>query len=361
MTRACMRQAWFVVVAAALTVFPAVARAEGRVVVVNGDPVLVKAISRALIPWGLEIIAVTDSAIEPEMRGALAHARETAVRDRAAAVVWTAPTANAGATESLWVYDTATEQIVVRPLSASAPFDLAMAASIALSVKTVLRSTAIAPPDEQVAALAVVPSLTPAPAPATPAPPAASLAEREATPPRAQLQRRFRLEAALGLRVLAGDPSGIEPRAGLAVSFWPASWRARAGIAIGAVGGTGVPIDRASFTGTFTDTALGFGGRLRVPVNLFELELGAGASAHFTAIRGNDAVSGAHVGASRVNPSLDVSAVLSLPLGARVDVGAVVGFSYLLRYQSYFASTIPVFTLSSAEPSASLRFAVTFD
>jgi hypothetical protein len=356
---ASVRRAWFVVLVVlvvAVTTTPNIARAEGRrVVVTNGDPLLVKAISRALSPWGLEIFAVTGPPFEPDIRGAVSRARDTAADAHAVAVVWTAPTANEGAAESLWVYDAATEQVVVRPLSASPPFDMPMAASIALSVKTVLRSTTIAPPGEQTAPVGAAPAPSPTSA-VRPAPPTGAAPAHPPDP-----RWRLRLEAALGLRVLANDRVRIEPRAGLAVSIWPAGQRAGFGAALGAVSSTGVSIDRAAFTGTFTDTALGLAGRYRLPLRVLELELAAGASAHFTSIRGNDAVSGVRVGTSRVNTSLDASAVLALPLSARVDLGVVVQLSYFLKYQAYSLSTAPVFALSPFEPSTALRFAVNFD
>ncbi len=354
-----IRRACFVVLVA-VTTTPTIARAEGRrVVVTNGDPLLVKAISRSLSPWGLEIVVVTGPAFEQDIRGAVSRARETAADAHAVAVVWTAPTVNEGAAESLWVYDAATEQVVVRPLSASPPFDMPMAASIALSVKTVLRSTTVAPPGEQTAS---PPAVAPVASPAPVLPPAFVASAAGGVLARPADQRwRIRLEAAFGLRVLASDPARIEPRAGLAVSVWPAGQRANVGVALGVVSSTGVPIDRATFTGTFMDTALGLAGRYRIPLHVLYVELAAGASAHFTSIRGNDAISGARAGTSRVNSSLDTSAVVALPLSARVDLALVFQLSYLLRYQSYSLSAAPVFALSPFEPSTSLRFAVTFD
>src|SRR5581483_9342746 len=49
----------------------------------------------------------------------------------------------------LWLYDAQTDQMTVRSLSVSPPFGEASAAAVALTLKTLLRSTAIAPEAER--------------------------------------------------------------------------------------------------------------------------------------------------------------------------------------------------------------------
>ncbi len=327
---------------------------ERRVAVINGDPVLVDAISHALSPWGLRVFLVTVSDVaSTDMPRAASQARDIAYKAPAEALVWITTVAGGSASDSLWIYDAATQAIVVRPLGASPPIDTAAAASIALSVKTLLRSTTVAPIREQTA-----PPPRPPELPASPAP-APDAAPRSSAPP-ARVVQRLRLEAAVGARVLAGA-ARVEPRPSLALSYWPAFLSGRFGLALGAALGPGVSVDENAFTGTYTDTALTAALRFRIPVSAFELELAGGSSAHFTRIDGNFGAANAHTGASRMNPAVDASATFLFRASARVDVGIVAGGSYFLKYQSYFAASQPVFALSPFEPSTALRLAVTLN
>ena len=320
---------------------------------INGDPVLVEAISHALSPWGLRVFLVTVTEVASDMPSAATQARDIASGSPAEALVWITAIANGSTSDSLWIYDAATQQIVVRPLGASAPFDAATAASIALSVKTLLRSTTVAPIPEQIAGPPPVREALPPPLPPS-LPPA-----RPVAPPPA-LAPRLRLEAAVGLRVLPGE-GRAETRPSLALSFWPTRFSGRVGVALGAALGPGISIEQNAFTGTYTDTTLALAGRFRAPVGAFEIELAAGASAHFTGIDGNLGAPSLHVGTRRVDAALDAGATFLLPVSPRVDIGAVVGLSYFSRYQSYFASAQPLFALSPFEPSTALRLAVTLN
>lgn len=313
---------------------------------------LVDAISHALSPWGLRVFLVTVSDVgSSDMPRAASQARDIASKAPAEALVWITTIAGGNASDSLWIYDAATQAIVVRPLGASPPIDPATAASIALSVKTLLRSTTVAPIHEQTAPPPPPrpPEIAPAPIP-TPKGPAPPL----------RAAQRLRLEAAVGIRVLPGV-ARVEPRPSMAMSYWPSFLSGRFGLAVGAALGPGISVDENAFTGTYTDTALTAALRFRIPVSAFEIELAGGTSAHFTRIDGNFGAPNVHTGASRVNPAVDGSATFLFRASGRVDIGAVVGVSYFLKYQSYFASSQPVFALSPFEPSTALRLAVTLN
>lgn len=330
---------------------------------VNGEPVLVEAMSRALSPWSLRVVLVTAEHYPVDMAGALGRAHEIAATSPAAAVVWITSVQGGGASDSLWLYDAATEQIVVRPLTTPGPLDEPTAAAIALSVKTLLRATTVAPEKEQVAREAA-PAASTAATSSPPAPPVERSPDLRTAPqerPAPPAVTRLRLEASVGLRALARDTLRVEPRPGVALSFWPSVLRARLGLAVSASGGPGVSLQTSRFAGSYSDLTLGGGGRLRVPLPPVEFELGLGAAAHFTGIQGDIRAPNMHASASQVDPSIDSTATFVVPLSGRVDLGLTLGLSYFFRYQSYFVGTEPVFAVSPFEPSTALRLAVTLN
>jgi hypothetical protein len=223
---------------------PAGARAQGaRIGLAVADPELVRAVSSALEPWEVAVLA-----IDVELGAAMPEASDTGLalarEHDVAAIVWISSSASGPA---LWMYDRETERVVSRRLAAGPPFDEPSAAAIALSIKTLLRHSAAAPPSER-----LVPLPTPGPA-------------------------MTRLEIAGGLRTWGTVPADVEPRAGIALALWPDP---AVGGAIAVRSGTGIPVSTASFAGRWMSIDLVLGGRLRwAPIEWLDLgvllELGA--------------------------------------------------------------------------------------
>lgn len=205
--------------AACLTARAAPARL--RVVLADPDLELRHAVSQALAPWQLELVvdagaAHVAGADDAERRASAAGARF---------VVW-----RAGG--ELVVYDRESRAIERRASRAGA-FDPVTAASAALTIKTMMRLPAPPPP---------VPEAPPVPDAAPPAPPR-STADAPG----------LRVEAGPALRIAFGDDTAVVPRVAGAVLLrpWAAGWRFGAGAEVGG----GIDVNRASFKGTWSDSA----------------------------------------------------------------------------------------------------------
>jgi len=194
----------------ALLTITSLARADGvRVVLASTDAELVRALESALGPWQVTI-ETSDAEPGAAMPGSAARGRALAEVRGAAAAIWISSSEDGFA---LWVYDRASERVVSRHLPVGPPFDEATAAAVALSIKTLLRHSDAAPPEERL----VVPEVH---APAV-----------------------VRLELAGGTLALATTPADVEPRARLGVAVWPREvpWL---GISLAAGTGTGIAIAR---------------------------------------------------------------------------------------------------------------------
>src|SRR5262245_51510624 len=153
----------------------------------------------------------------------------------------------------LWIWDRAGEQLITRPLRAALPLDSAAAAAAALSVKTVLRGTLVAPEGERV----VVP-----PSPAL-------VAARPS-------ESAWRLEAASGARIW--PQIGWEPRL-----FGALSWH---WISLGASAGSGVAVENDAFVGRLRDVQVGAGVHLGFSGERWRGEAALGPSLHVTSLEG---------------------------------------------------------------------------
>ncbi|HMI92489.1 MAG TPA: hypothetical protein VK509_14040, partial [Polyangiales bacterium] len=217
--------------------------AAPRVALVEPGSELEAAARAALEPWGVELAIVSGpspGATAPDSNEA---ARALASAHGASAVVWVSEHEGGHA---LWVYDLATHHLIERALATGPPFDGATAAAVALSLKTLLRHSAAAPPQERYGASSATTPFPPPPARAEPSPtreaPTAVPADRaddraddragmridaDADPlPAADAARPFApalIELALsgGVRLAATRPGAVEPRFGLAASWWP--------------------------------------------------------------------------------------------------------------------------------------------
>jgi hypothetical protein len=208
-----------------------------RVVLVNPTPDLAHAARTALAPWTIEVVEETrTSPVDATLAASIAHDR---VAER---VAWL----DGG---ELVVVDPATGEGERRPAPAGAD-DAPAAASVALSLKTLLRLPpipVIAPP---VAAPPV--AAPPVAVAATSVPPEPAIAI--AAPP----GRRLRIvpEVGGGVRFALGSRLAPQPRVAVGAGFAHAGW---AGLRPSLVAGFGPAVDAgtAGLQGTWSDIELG--------------------------------------------------------------------------------------------------------
>ena len=318
-------------VALAIASSAAPAKAERlKVALVNGNEVLERQVRIALSTWDLDVRRVDWTSLSSGMPGAAIEARQVAEAQKVDAVVWISET---GKEHALWVYDAAAGHIVTRPLSIPPPTDAPAAASVALTLKTLMRSTTAAPPAER-------------------------LGGEERTVGPAGV---FRAEADLGGRVLATRASELELRVAISALWFPRFLNERAALAIAFSAGPGLAVSNDAFAGRFLDLSLGPALRFRLPLGTrFALEPQIGPTIHLTSLNGAtlpgiDHVAGnVPVRSTHTDPSLDGSLLFSLALSRAVDVGVRGGASYLFRYQNYTVAGQSILELTPIQVSAAL-------
>jgi hypothetical protein len=312
--------------------FPAAARAEvDRIALIGLPDNLAAAVSTALDPWRIEIVRVGNPPPGSSMPSAAEQATQVAARERAGAVVWLA---NDGTGDALWIYDAESGRTTARSLVTPPPFDDPTAAAVALTIKTLLRFSAVAPATERYV----------------------TVVEREVAPP----PGRFALGGEGGLRWRRHTGArDLEPRLGLVVSYRPPlagdHLLARAAFRLG----PGIAIDEAGFVGHFSDleAALGAGADLALAPRL---TVGAtvGGALHFTEIDGSLPASGTGARARRINPAVSACLTFSARVGARLELGAEIEGSYSLRRQRYLVGGEPVLDLPAGELEGRVTLAV---
>ena len=124
----------------------AASAAGHRVAAVDPDPQVARALDVALSPWDVTLVEVHLESPGATMPIALDRARSIAQDAGAEVVVWVSSGADGFA---VWIYDAASDHASARKLEQSPPFDGPTAAGVALSVKTLLRGTVVAPPPER--------------------------------------------------------------------------------------------------------------------------------------------------------------------------------------------------------------------
>ena len=299
--------------------------ARRRIVLVRADATLHRAVVVALTAWDIEVHDADVSSPGAALPEAERRAAAIAAGAHGDAVAWV----SAGESSAvLWMYDASTNHVASRVLDARPPFDEPTSAAVALSLKTLLRSSTVAPEPERFGAT-------------TESPPTSSL---------------LRVEGSAGARVLPREVTELRGAFGLAT--YPRSLDEHLGIALLASVGTGAPVDAASFTGRFSDLALSPSLRTRLRMSTrFALEPALGGSLHFTSLAGTARPDAAPISVSRTDGSLDAALVFDVRFGA-VTVGARAGASYLLRWQRYRVGDDAVLSLSPFMADVSLRVSV---
>jgi hypothetical protein len=334
--RALLRWSWGLGLLAAFLA-PERARADETLVVVLGaDAALVAALETALSPWGIAVRegeGATPGAVMPDAARAAAEVGE---RSGAAVVVWIASSDEGHA---LFVFDVASGRVVARQSPRAPPLDDVSAASLALSVKTLLRHTVASPPAERFGAEAAPrPIVAPTPAPA----------------PRPSVVRVATLG---GVRLFRdGDPSP-ELRMGLGLGFWPDALGQRLGIGLEAVAGPGFGVRRRGLVARYVEAQLSLVVTARaLVVGAFALSVVGRLDAVFAFLDGSFAATDDDVSVFRLDPQGALLLQADYELGG-ARIGLRVGGTGLVLRQRYLVDGRPVLTL----PPFGLEAAVFID
>jgi hypothetical protein len=289
------------------------ARADPRrVAVLEPDLELLRALDLALSPWGVETIR-SDTPPASSAPEAIRIASGLARRLDVEAVVWISRTEQGSL---LWVFDAETDEVSTCMLPGAPPFDGAAAAAVALSVKTVLRASTVAPPAERFGA-----------------PPARPARTDGGVEPTLALE----MGAALTLR----DGNALEPRLEVA----PIVWLGRHfGVAMEASAGPGLGVDGHGYRGRYNEIVVGGEARFRfLRGSALSASVSLGGSAHWATLRGTFEGSNER-DVRRLNASLDAEVYVSLALGGGVYLGATPGAAYFPVYRRYLVRGAPVLT-----------------
>ncbi len=341
------------------------------VLVIGGGAQFRDAMKIALSPWQLRVVPVDSAPPRPVMPRAADEARALAQQYGATGLVWVAMEQSE---PSLWVYDAATDQVVTRKTSTAPPFDAPTAAAAALTVKTLLRASTVAPVEERLGA--------PAGPPGPPGPPGAPSAEsgwplpndvqsartsqsqREGqvgddeardraaseTPPRPDALVRAELE--VQGRTLANT---IDTRVSAGGSVWLGAQR-RLGLAIDASFGPGLSVTEARFSGRFSEVGVAPSIRLRLPISRrFVLEPRVGTSLHATSIDGVAVLAARPASTSRIDGSIDAALALDILVTPTLGLAVDGGVSAMLRYQRYIVESESIFELRPVQGFLGLR------
>lgn len=326
-----------------LTLLSSVTRAGAeveRIAFVDGDPTLIGAISTALESWSIEILDVPVPADGINVTNAPRVAGDHAV----GAVVWISVTSSHA---MIWVFDARANRIVAQRIIAPPPFDEPAAAAVALTLKTLLRHSGVAPEPERYMVArpeGAAPGLPPA-GPALIAP--------------ATYDARILAAASIGLRWLRTGSSHLEPRLGISLAWTPLGGRFRLGPIAGLHVGPGIAIDELELAGHFNDVVGFVGARGQLPVGPEVALTGALTGVgHATSLTGRIASIGQQVDDRRFNVGLAASAGLEARLGPRLRVGVLAELERQTRRQRYTVFGTPILTLPGFIYSLGLAFTV---
>lgn len=281
-----------------------------RIAVLQPDDELFRAISLSLAPWGVETArseAAPPGPSQPDaVRAASRLARELGVD----AVVWVSTTERGSL---LWVFDARANEVTTRFLAETAPFDGPAAAAVALSVKTVLRESVVAPPDQRFGARPVADSV----------------------------DRFSALElGGAGHWLGASQP---DLRIEIAALFW---FAARFGASLEWSTGPGVRVEEALYRGRYRELVLGAKAHFRwIHQPGLSAAASVGGALHWTKLEGKLAASSLDRTVRRLNPSLDIENSVSVDLGGRFYLGASFGASYFPAYRRYLVEGTPILSL----------------
>ena len=306
-----------------------------RLAVLGGGASLKRSVDVALDPWDVDVVLLDEAPPDALAADAVARAGSIAEHHGVDAVAWFRRTDDETV---LWLFDARTQTIRQRTLGAAALAESARDASLALSLKTLIRAS-VAPPASPLDVRRGAESQVAITGPAADA----------STPTRATA---LRLEGALAVRApLHGSPA--EPRIEVGVTRWLApSWGL--GLAVGV--GPGVTFDGADASGSRTDAELRASVRARAfAAGPLAVEPRLGASLHAEETRATRREALTTRSDTRVSPSLEAGLALVWRAVDRLDVSVGVEARYALRYPRLLVGDRVVFAPSpvALQPSAS--------
>ncbi len=321
--------------------------------VIGGGPAFRDAVSVVLTPWKLSVLPADLPAPRGVMPRAADEARVLGQRFNAVGVVWVS---SEDREYALFIYDAKTEQVTSRALERGPPFDAPTAASHALSVKSLLRASTVAPPEERLGAIA-----SPPPAASSgPVDHGHEITSPESTQPVDRPQANaapfeaplLRAELGGSARLLTDSP---DARVAAGVSLWPDA-RRRFGIGVEAQFGPGLSITQDRFAGRFSEIGFATSARYRIPLSRrVDLVPRAGLGLHATSIQGVVVQSAEAADESRFDGSVDLGATLDLAVARSMRVGLDLSASYMLRYQRYLVQNASVLELRPLSGALGLR------
>lgn len=306
---------------------------ERRVALVDPDPELDHAVALSLSPWGVAVVAMQESAPGTDLPAAAARARALARQWQVSAVVWVTA-ADQGSL--LWIYEADTDSVSTRQLAEAPPFSSPDAASVALTLKSLLRTSELGPEREE-----------------KPPPPRPKL-----TPPAAHPER-LTLTAELNSRYSARQMS--ELRGALSGVWWPGvgAAPARFGVGLGIGAGPGVDIERLGFSGQFRQLSLSAIVTWQVVGNRYlASSLFGGGSGHFVELVGFDRQLSRSTDVRRVTPSLDAGTEVAFSPLTGTSVGLGVKALYFPRPERYLVRGQPLLELWPVAAEFGVRLGV---
>jgi hypothetical protein len=320
--------------AVVLSALPANA-AEHRVALIGDDAELLRALTLALSPWGVETVQVTAQLPRSSQPEAVLEAGELAAQFELDWVVWLSESPLGSL---LWVYETRNRELTTRVLQEHSPLGSAAAASAALTVKTALRARVEPEPGPTPSAPVVptAPSLTsspPAPAPSASTSPAG-----------------VSLRAAASLQAVADHRA--HGRLTLGGVVWLGAHR-DTGLGLRLSGSSSVAVEAASFIGTYRDISFGPVAELRVLSGTrLAASLFVGGAVHASRIEGRLVRSDARAEARRYNASAQAGGHIEFKFGPGFLIGVGAEAAVLLGYPRYLVDGSPVFEPWRVTPAA---------
>jgi hypothetical protein len=327
------------------------AHGSPKVVVLSGNPRLDRALRMSLAPWSMRLEVVTARSPGSSMPISAMRARVLAEELSADALVWVVDTPEGAA---LWVHDARTGNVTARS-TPSPPFDVPTAAALALSVKTVLRASGLAPEGRDASAEAWEPALRPRVAaspppqvgPAEPPPEDAPEVERPAPRELEWMtlpEPTWQLVVHGAVRVGAFEPEENGARYGLQLRWspWaeaPSNWR---GLWFGLDAETSTPwvVSRPEFEGEYWDIAPGLCvGVMRPLSKVVQLGVQVTGSLHFVSLSGTLTATSRHASISTQSPSVLLRPELGFRVG-NVTFLLQPGIGTFMKRQEYLRSDV---------------------
>jgi len=305
---------------------PALAQ-DRSIALIDADQELAHAILLALSPWGVTARFTHEPSPGVDLPMAAHRAAALCQQLSVSVIVWVSASEQGSL---LWIYDAETNEVITRELPERPPFSSPAAASVALSLKALLRTTTVAPAIERLGAPPGVPQTA---------------------------NHRFTLDGSANVRFFA--PGSTLVSGGIGGLWWFRPGSTRLGAGLSAASSAGVAIETANFSGSYRELSLSAAltGQL-VGNRLLRSSLFGGFTAHFSELFGVSNAIGQAAESHRVVPSLDAGSDLAFMLGGSLHLGLGVKASYLPRPQRYLVQGETVLSLWPIAAEFGVKFGI---